>query len=171
MLKWSASLLCACVLSCFSNVWLFAIVWTVYPTRLLCLRDSSGKNTGMGCHALVQGIFLTQRSNTSLLWLLHCRRILYHWAPRPFYTKLFPGNKERFHFPDLLLLVEAVWIVLSSDPWREMMCAMLSVDIGSSITVSKDAACLQLWSGGISLRARPWRIMWSRAFTWSALNV
>ena len=25
-----------------------------YPTRLLCLWDSSGKNTGVGCHSLVQ---------------------------------------------------------------------------------------------------------------------
>ena len=27
---------------------------------------------------LFQGIFLTQGSNLSLLWLLHCRQILYH---------------------------------------------------------------------------------------------
>ena len=37
------------------------------PTRLLCPWDSPGKNTGMGCHALLQGIFLTQGSNLSLL--------------------------------------------------------------------------------------------------------
>ena len=32
--------------------------------------DSPGKNTGVGCHALLEGIFLTQGSN---LGLLHCR--------------------------------------------------------------------------------------------------
>ena len=32
------------------------------PTRLLCLWDSPGKNTGVGFHALLQGIFLTQGS-------------------------------------------------------------------------------------------------------------
>ena len=32
-------------------------------SRLLCPWDSSGKNTGMGCHSLLQGIFLTQGSN------------------------------------------------------------------------------------------------------------
>ena len=32
--------------------------------------DSSGKNTGMGCHALLQGIFPTQGSNPLLLCLL-----------------------------------------------------------------------------------------------------
>ena len=33
--------------------------------------DSPGKNTRMGCHALFQGIFLTQGSNLHLLSLLH----------------------------------------------------------------------------------------------------
>ena len=35
---------------------------------------SPGKNIGVGCHALLQGIFPTQGSNPGLL---HCRRILY----------------------------------------------------------------------------------------------
>ena len=43
---------------------------------------SPGKNTGVGCHAHLQGIFLIQGSNPHLLWLLHCRRVLYHWATR-----------------------------------------------------------------------------------------
>ena len=36
-------------------------------------EDSPGKNTGAGCHALLQGIFPTQGSNPDLP---HCRRIL-----------------------------------------------------------------------------------------------
>ena len=36
--------------------------------------DSPGKNTGVGCYALLQGIFPTQGSNPGLL---HCRQILY----------------------------------------------------------------------------------------------
>ena len=40
------------------------------PTRLLCSWDSSGKNAGVGCHALLQGIFLTQGSNPGLLCFL-----------------------------------------------------------------------------------------------------
>ena len=39
--------------------------------RLLCSWDSLGKNTGVGCHALLQGIFLTQGRNPCLLCLLH----------------------------------------------------------------------------------------------------
>ena len=36
--------------------------------------DSPGKNPGVGCHALFQGIFPTQGSNPDLP---HCRQILY----------------------------------------------------------------------------------------------
>ena len=36
--------------------------------------DSPGKNTEVGCHGLLQGIFPTQGSNAGLS---HCRRILY----------------------------------------------------------------------------------------------
>ena len=45
------------------------------PARLLCPRDFPGKKNGLGCHSLLQGIFLTQGLN---LGLLHCRQILYH---------------------------------------------------------------------------------------------
>ena len=37
--------------------------------------NSPGKNTGMGNHSLLQGIFPTRGLNPSLL---HCRQILYH---------------------------------------------------------------------------------------------
>ena len=52
----------------------FVTPWTV-PARLLCPWNSPGKNTGVGSHSLLQGVFLTQGSN---LGLLHCRQILYH---------------------------------------------------------------------------------------------
>ena len=48
-------------------------LYGLQPTRLLCPWDSPGKNTGVGCHALLQGIFLTQGSNPCLLSLLHCQ--------------------------------------------------------------------------------------------------
>ena len=40
------------------------------PTRLLCPWDFPGKNTGVGCHAFLQGIFLTQGWNLQLLQFL-----------------------------------------------------------------------------------------------------
>ena len=61
-------LLFACVLSHFSPVGLFATLW---PTSLLYPWDSPGKNTGVGCHVLLQGISPTQRLNPSLLHPLH----------------------------------------------------------------------------------------------------
>ena len=40
-------------------------------TRLLCPWGCPGKNTGVGCHFLLQGIFLTQELNLHLSCLLH----------------------------------------------------------------------------------------------------
>ena len=56
-----------------SHVQLFA-THGLQPTRLLCPWDFPGKDTGVLCHFLLQGIFLTQGSNPGLL---HCRQFLY----------------------------------------------------------------------------------------------
>ena len=50
--------------------------WTV---RLLCPWDSSGKNIGVGCRFLLQGIFLTQKSNPGLL---SAGRFFIDWVTR-----------------------------------------------------------------------------------------
>ena len=82
-------------LSGWSNHPSISIIWVVKPNPLIrmhacsvtksCLTpwtvahqaplswDFPGKNTGAGCHFLLQGIFLTQGSNQHLL---HCRRSL-----------------------------------------------------------------------------------------------
>ena len=64
-----APYVCACsVTSVLSNsLWPYGLL----PTRLLCSQDSSGKNTGVGCHALLQGIFPIQGLNPHLSWLFH----------------------------------------------------------------------------------------------------
>ena len=69
-----------CVLNSCSCFWLFEIVWTV-ATRLLCPWDSPGKNTGVWCCALLQGIFLIQASNLHLLCLCFNQQILYPLEP------------------------------------------------------------------------------------------
>ena len=75
-------------------------------------EDSPGKNTGVGCQALLQGIFPTQGSNPGLL---HCRWILY-WSHRgsprilervayPFSRGIFPtqeSNKGLLHCRHIL---------------------------------------------------------------------
>ena len=58
-----------CALSCFSRVQLFVTLWTAARQAPLPM-GFSGKNTGVGCHALLQGIFLTQELNWHPLHLL-----------------------------------------------------------------------------------------------------
>ena len=47
----------------FDSLWPYGMK----PARLLCPWDFPGKNTGVGCRFLLQGIFPTQRSNLRLL--------------------------------------------------------------------------------------------------------
>ena len=57
----------ACMLSCirFSPTpWIVACQASLY-------MEFPGKNTGLGCHSLLQGIFPAQKSNSCLLCLLH----------------------------------------------------------------------------------------------------
>ena len=66
-------MLCMRVLSRFSLCLTLCDPMDCSPPRLFCPWDSPGKNTGVGCHALLQGIFLTQGWNPHLLCLLHWR--------------------------------------------------------------------------------------------------
>ena len=50
------------MLSHFSHVQLFA-TYELYPARFLCPWDPPGKNSRVGCHAVLQGIFPIQGSN------------------------------------------------------------------------------------------------------------
>ena len=66
--------MCCAVLSCscmksLSHVQLFATPWLLHPWNF------PGKRIGMGCYFLLQGIFPTQGSNSSLPY---CRQMLYH---------------------------------------------------------------------------------------------
>ena len=58
------------------SVWPYGL----QPARLLCPRNQDNK-TGVGCHVLLQGIFLTQRSNPCLLCLLHWQAVSLPLAP------------------------------------------------------------------------------------------
>ena len=71
------------------------------PAKLLCPWDCSGKNTGVGCHFLLQGIFLTEGSNLHLLHLLHWQAdpLLLNHMESPhicLYSLLIPGCSENF---------------------------------------------------------------------------
>ena len=47
------------------NLYVMSLLWPhgLWPARLLCAWDSPGKNTGVGCHSLLQGVLPTQGSN------------------------------------------------------------------------------------------------------------
>ena len=65
---------CVCVCVCLVAQWCPTLCDPVdcsLPGSSSVHEDSPSKNTGVGCHALLQGIFLTQG-------LRHCRQILYH---------------------------------------------------------------------------------------------
>ena len=67
----------------------FSVPWI---GRLLCSWDSPGKNTGVGCHFLLKGIFPTQELNPYLLCLLH-------WQVDSLPTE--PPGKQLFSTTDL----------------------------------------------------------------------
>ena len=82
------------------------------PARLLCPWDSPGKNPGVGCRFLLQGIFLTQESNPGLL---HCRQI-------PYRLSCEGSPKIRYEFWILLLFMKLNWKLFSpvwifATPW------------------------------------------------------
>ena len=71
-----------------------ATSWTAAHQALLSM-DSPGKNTGVGCHSLLQRIFPNQRSN---LDLPHCRQILYYLSHQEAPSSLNPLLLCEAHF-------------------------------------------------------------------------
>ena len=76
-------------------------------TRPLCPWDSPGKNTGVSCHFLLQGIFPTQESNPGLL---HCKQVLCQLN--------YKGNQ--------ILRVLKVWCLWFPTAWRLLRYMPLS---------------------------------------------
>ena len=63
--------------------------------RLLCPCDFPGKNTGVGCHSLLQGIFAAQRLNSS--WFLTSG--LVSLSGFSFWFLPLPGGSVPLSFP------------------------------------------------------------------------
>ena len=79
------------LLSC---VWLFLALWTV-ACQAACPWDSPGKNTGVGCLALCQGIFPTQGSNP------HCLM-----SPTPWKGSDLSSARKNYFFLSSILRVQ-----------------------------------------------------------------
>ena len=94
-----------CMRSCF-RVRLSATPWTV-AYQVLCPWDSPGRNTGVGCHSLLQGIFPTQKSTPCLLCLLLWQAGSLPLAPlgKPFSTtQLYSRTSQTWWWPLRFLL-------------------------------------------------------------------
>ena len=89
------------------------------PARLLCPWDFLGKNTGRGCHFLLQGIFLTQGLNPHLLHLLYWQEgslpLVPPGKPLPKYTNQYihqpedTGFRYSFTQPVLNSIKQSQW--------------------------------------------------------------
>ena len=65
-----------------------SVAFLPHQNRLLCPWDFPGKNTGVGCHALLQGIFPTQGSNLCLLqWQVGSLRLRHPGTITPLESK------------------------------------------------------------------------------------
>ena len=108
--KWGLAELWACPCARMLSHWVLSdTLWPngLYPARLLRPQDSPGKNTGAGCHFLLQGILPTQGSN--LLFCESCIgwQVLYHQChlgnfPPPCYpmrsTQTSFSGHSQWHF-------------------------------------------------------------------------
>ena len=92
-----------------SHVRLFVTPWTVACTRLLHPWDFLGKSTGVGCHFLLQGMFLTQGLNPGLR---HCRQTLYRLSHQGSFP---PPNPGVITVSTVLPFPQFVWFSGGSD--------------------------------------------------------
>ena len=96
----------AWVLSCFSHVWLFVILWTVARQAPLSMGVSRQEYwSGLPC--LPPRNFPTQGSNLGFLGLLHHRWIIYHRGTREAQYHGIGGLKERVRICSFFL--REVW--------------------------------------------------------------
>ena len=72
---------CESVSTICSFLWVL-VTWSYHFAFSYCSWDFPGKNTGMGYHALLQGIFLTQELNPHILRLFHWQMDSLPLAPR-----------------------------------------------------------------------------------------
>ena len=78
---------CCCLVSCVRHF----VTPRIVACQVLCPWNFPGKNTGVGSHSLLQGIFPTKGLKPGLL---HCRWILYHLSHQgnPAYLE---GSRQR----------------------------------------------------------------------------
>ena len=119
--------------------------------------DSPGKNTGVGCCALLQGIFPTQGSN----WCLFC---LLHWQVGS--LSLAPTEKPKANLTMKLFLISRVWISPSSPCVFPFCCSCLGFLLQTTGLLILALVTLTEWSQQTNKRidvkffAKPKRSVW-----------
>ena len=116
------------------------------PTRFLCPWDFPGKDTRVGCHFLLQGIFPTQVSNPRLV---HCRWILYHWGTKEacFYNIILT-TKGKAQWNIMALLFSANQPRRRADITRavsQMVSCQLNITSVSTFSAVTGGARALLW--------------------------
>ena len=85
------------------------------PVRLLCPWDSPGKNTGVGCHVLLQGIF-PPKDQTRISFVSCIGKQVLHWAtcfPISTDLNIWVISTDSFHWSFFFLLsVDQVFLFL-----------------------------------------------------------
>ena len=148
------------------------------PTRLLYPWDFPGKDNGVGCHFLLQGVFPTQGWNPGLL---HCRQILYRLSYKgsPFF-KIITSNQRpflAFWFPYKLILISkprqipysgwsCLLTMLIPEPWLYYKVLILL----HGLTFSSPSNCMYPNSSRIKTRSRCCELLsHSFGYLWSPL--
>ena len=91
--------------------------------------DSPGKNTRVGCQALLQGIFLTQGSNPQLLCLLHWQVGSIAWPKKKKKKKKKKGTSLEVQWLRLCLPMQVVWVwSLAGEPRFHLPCSQEKPD-------------------------------------------
>ena len=101
------------------GIYVLSLVAQSYPTLCKTMDcnmpgssvhgNSAGKNTGVGCHALLQGIFPTQGLNPGFL---HCRQFFTDWVTREVQTDCTndPNSSSYLYMNHLTWNFECFWL-------------------------------------------------------------
>ena len=133
------------------------------PTGSSDQWDFPGKNTGVGCHFFLQGIFPTQGLNLCLLRLLHCRWILCHWAirgsPRTEYLHKLFGTLHR-----KLSMFVSIWS--SELTHYYVFCTMTYNPIPYYLFIAQTVPALAIGSFQLAPIS-----LWNKSITWVCVCV
>ena len=119
---WEAHKVCCCSCYIASVVSDSLQPYGLWPTRLICPWDSPGKNIGVGCRVLFQGIFSTQGLNPGLLCLLHWQAGSLPLAP-PGHFPLCPQS-QRQYIPSSLSVILCFILIRCMMTFFFWLCCM-----------------------------------------------